>query len=222
MAASPSNRNISPAMFPLAPPTGTALKASVAILPGMTIFPVTTPSILPPHDSPCLEYQMYLFSAGHIEVESYLSPTLNFVAGRGLRFRAVLRQSPAPDRHCRPRGLLRRRGRWQSRLGANRQRQRPEGQILLHARRPRSAHPQVLDGGPGRRPAKIGRGHRRRETFLSGAAGEFSPALKLGLRPAWRNFHANHSFVHCRHKSQLKYCPAVIWNPTQIDLTTLA
>ncbi len=53
---------------------------------GMNIFPVTAPSILPPHKSPCLEYQMYLFSSGPIEVESYLSPTLNFVAGRGLRF----------------------------------------------------------------------------------------------------------------------------------------
>jgi hypothetical protein len=52
----------------------------------MTIFPVTAASVLPPQNSPCLEYQMFLFDEGQIEVEAILSPTLNFVPGRGLRF----------------------------------------------------------------------------------------------------------------------------------------
>jgi hypothetical protein len=54
-------------------------------LSSMSIFPVTSRSVTPP-DSPCLEYQMYLFHAGPIEVEAILAPTLNFVAGRGLRY----------------------------------------------------------------------------------------------------------------------------------------
>ena len=55
-------------------------------LSSMTIFPVTAASVTPPGNSPCLEYQMYLFDAGKIEVEAILSPTLNFVPGRGLRY----------------------------------------------------------------------------------------------------------------------------------------
>ncbi len=55
-------------------------------LSGMTIFPVTAASVLPPHASRCLEYKVYLHNSGKVEVESMLSPSLNFVAGRGLRF----------------------------------------------------------------------------------------------------------------------------------------
>ena len=59
-------------------------------LSSMTIFPVTSKSVMPPTgsptSSPSLEYQMYLFHPGKIEVESILAPTLNFVPGRGLRF----------------------------------------------------------------------------------------------------------------------------------------
>jgi hypothetical protein len=55
-------------------------------LSGMAIFPVTAQSVTPPANSPHLEYQMYLFHPGKIEVESIISPTLNFVLGRGLRF----------------------------------------------------------------------------------------------------------------------------------------
>ena len=50
----------------------------------MTIFPVTAESATPPN-APCLEYRMYLFDAGKVEVEAILSPTLNFVPDRGLR-----------------------------------------------------------------------------------------------------------------------------------------
>ena len=55
-------------------------------LSSMTIFPVTAKSVTPPTDSPCLEYEMYLFHPGKLEVEAILAPTLNFVPGRGLRF----------------------------------------------------------------------------------------------------------------------------------------
>ena len=54
-------------------------------LSAMTIFPVTAPSAQPPQ-SPHLEYKMYLFNAGPVEVEAILDPTLNFVPGRGLRY----------------------------------------------------------------------------------------------------------------------------------------
>jgi hypothetical protein len=55
-------------------------------LSAMSIFPVTADSVLPPAKSPVLEYQMYLFDAGPVEVEAILSPTLNFCPGRGLRY----------------------------------------------------------------------------------------------------------------------------------------
>jgi hypothetical protein len=55
-------------------------------LSSMTIFPVTADSVAPPENSPHLEYKMYLFSAGPVEVTSIIAPTLNFVPGRGLRF----------------------------------------------------------------------------------------------------------------------------------------
>jgi hypothetical protein len=52
----------------------------------MSVFPTTAPSVMPPKDSPCLEYKMRLFNSGRVDVETVLSPTLNFVSGRGLRF----------------------------------------------------------------------------------------------------------------------------------------
>jgi hypothetical protein len=55
-------------------------------LSAMSIFPVTAESVTPPINSPCLEYKMYLFHSGSVEVESIVSPTLNFVPGRGLRY----------------------------------------------------------------------------------------------------------------------------------------
>jgi hypothetical protein len=47
--------------------------------------PVDAPSATPEKDSPCLEYKMYLFSTGAVDVSTITSPTLNFVPGRGLR-----------------------------------------------------------------------------------------------------------------------------------------
>ena len=63
-------------------------------LSGMAVFPVTAPSTLPPGDSPRLEYQMYLFDQGKVEVEAIIAPTLNFVPGRGLRFAVSFDDDP--------------------------------------------------------------------------------------------------------------------------------
>ena len=52
----------------------------------MTVFPVTAGSVRPGENAPCLEYQMYLFDTGTVNVEAILDPTLNFVPGRGLRY----------------------------------------------------------------------------------------------------------------------------------------
>ena len=40
----------------------------------------------PGKDSPCLEYQMYLFSTGTFDITSIFSPTLNFMAARALQY----------------------------------------------------------------------------------------------------------------------------------------
>ena len=58
--------------------------------------PVDAPSTTPGKDSPCLEYQMYLFSTGTVAVATVSSPTLNFVPGRGLRY-AVSFDDEAPQ-----------------------------------------------------------------------------------------------------------------------------
>ena len=73
-------------------------------LSAMTVFPVTAPSVMPPGlprqsettagNSPCLEYQMYLFHPGRVEVEAILDPTLNFVQGRGLRYAVSFDDQP--------------------------------------------------------------------------------------------------------------------------------
>ena len=55
-------------------------------LSSMGIFPTTASSVTPPKDSPHLEYKMFLFDSGKLNVETVLSPTLNFVSGRGLHF----------------------------------------------------------------------------------------------------------------------------------------
>src|SRR5260370_692448 len=65
-------------------------------LSSMSVFPVTAESVTPPRDSPRLEYKMYLFDPRTVEVEAILSPTLNFVPGRGLRY-AVSFDDEAPQ-----------------------------------------------------------------------------------------------------------------------------
>jgi hypothetical protein len=55
-------------------------------LSSMSVLPVTAESVMPPRDSPRLEYKLYLFDPHTVEVEAILAPTLNFVPGRGLRY----------------------------------------------------------------------------------------------------------------------------------------
>jgi len=65
-------------------------------LSSMTILPCTAASVTPPQDSPSLEYRMYLFDPGTVQVHTIIAPTLNFVPGRGLRF-AVAFDDRAPQ-----------------------------------------------------------------------------------------------------------------------------
>jgi hypothetical protein len=63
-------------------------------LSGMTIFPVTAPSIELQQPAPVLKYPMYLFESGPFNVEAILAPTLNFVPSRGLRFAVSFDDQP--------------------------------------------------------------------------------------------------------------------------------
>ena len=58
--------------------------------------PVDAPSATPGQDAPCLEYRMYLFSSGPVEVTAITAPTLNFVPDRGVRY-AVSFDDEAPQ-----------------------------------------------------------------------------------------------------------------------------
>ena len=65
-------------------------------LASMTIFPATAASVQPPENSPRLDYRMYLFSTGAVEVTSILGPCLNFAPDRGVRL-AVSFDDDAPQ-----------------------------------------------------------------------------------------------------------------------------
>jgi hypothetical protein len=56
-------------------------------LSGMRATTATdAPALTPGKDAPCLEYQMYLFSNGQVEVNPIVAPTLNFLPGRAVRY----------------------------------------------------------------------------------------------------------------------------------------
>jgi hypothetical protein len=55
-------------------------------LSGMTVFPVTATSILPPSPAPTLHYRMYLFDSGKCSVTAVLAPTLQSLPHRGVRY----------------------------------------------------------------------------------------------------------------------------------------
>ena len=48
--------------------------------------PVDYPPATPGKNSPCLEYQMYLFSSGTFDVKAVFAPTLNFIYGSGQKY----------------------------------------------------------------------------------------------------------------------------------------
>src|SRR5205814_119869 len=58
--------------------------------------PMDEPSAVPGRDAASLEYRMYLFTPGSVRTALTLSPTLNFVPGRGLRV-AVSFDDEAPQ-----------------------------------------------------------------------------------------------------------------------------
>lgn len=55
----------------------------------MSVFPVTTPSVLPPQPAPRLEYEVYVPRAGEYEVTLVLGPVMDFVPDRGMRIAAA-------------------------------------------------------------------------------------------------------------------------------------
>ena len=63
-------------------------------LSAMSVFPVDAPSLTAGPGSPCLEYKMYLFHPGKVEVSAILGPTQNFVRGRGLRYAMAFDDQP--------------------------------------------------------------------------------------------------------------------------------
>jgi lysophospholipase L1-like esterase len=66
-------------------------------LSGMKAWgPIDAPSANPGQDSPCLEYRLYLFTAGEVEVTAITAPTLNFIPDRGVRY-AVSFDNEAPQ-----------------------------------------------------------------------------------------------------------------------------
>ena len=52
------------------------------------------PSLMPGNNSPSMEYQSFFFTAGEIEITSILSPTLNFMPGRGLKYAISVDDEP--------------------------------------------------------------------------------------------------------------------------------
>jgi endo-1,4-beta-D-glucanase Y len=63
-------------------------------LSAMAAMPGTAKSVTPPQESPCLEYNVYLFGSGDVTVGAVVAPTLNFVPGRGLRFAVSFDDQP--------------------------------------------------------------------------------------------------------------------------------
>jgi hypothetical protein len=55
-------------------------------LSAMTAFPVTAPPQAPGGNSPHLEYNVYLFTKAEVNVQAYLSPTLDFLGNGGIHY----------------------------------------------------------------------------------------------------------------------------------------
>ncbi|HKI44481.1 MAG TPA: glycosyl hydrolase 115 family protein [Balneolales bacterium] len=65
-------------------------------LSGMrTVAPLNAPSAVPGKDAPCLEYKMYLFHSGKVDVNGIFGATMNFNPDRGVRY-AISFDNQAP------------------------------------------------------------------------------------------------------------------------------
>jgi len=51
-----------------------------------SVSPLNTPSAVPGKNAPCLEYKMYLFHTGEVDVKGIFGPTMNFSPKRGVRY----------------------------------------------------------------------------------------------------------------------------------------
>ena len=51
-----------------------------------SVSPLNAPSAVPGKDSPCLEYKMYLFHSGKVDVNGIFGSTMNFNPERGVRY----------------------------------------------------------------------------------------------------------------------------------------
>ena len=70
-------------------------RASAARGGAITPIPVTSPSVTPGGNSPRLEYDLFLFDSGTVQVHAYLSPTLNFTGSpTGLRYAVSIDDEP--------------------------------------------------------------------------------------------------------------------------------
>ena len=153
-------------------------------LSAMTPSPVTAPPQTPGGGAPRLEYRVHLFGADTVTVRAYLSPTLDFTGGQGLRY-AVSFDDEAPqvvNVHAD--------GSSSGRTDGNRAWEQgvAENVRVLATRAPppraRRARAQVLGGGPGRGAPEAGGGDRRGAAQLPGPAGKLPRAGEAAPRRA--------------------------------------
>jgi len=64
-------------------------------LSGMESFPVTAASTLDATSAACLDYSVYLFDSGAINLQTIIAPTMSFQPGRGLRYSVAMDEQPA-------------------------------------------------------------------------------------------------------------------------------
>lgn len=55
-------------------------------LSGVTTMPVTSASVVPGNNTPCLEYRFNVTDTGKVKVCAYISPTIDFTGGKGLHY----------------------------------------------------------------------------------------------------------------------------------------
>jgi hypothetical protein len=63
-------------------------------LSGVTVLPTTIPAVLPGGQNPRLEYPIYFFSEGKVNVNVYISPTLNYYNAEGLKYGVSIDDEP--------------------------------------------------------------------------------------------------------------------------------